>query len=285
MKIISPFQISSEILNLINRAKKYIVFVSPYVNFNNWGGIKQEIEKAKQRGVKIEFITRFDVDNNKSWEQIKALGIEPKLVKNLHAKLYYNETSGIVTSMNLLTSSNLSAIEFGAIYNTKEEINELKYYVKEFLIPHLEKKLPSDNDLFLAKEKFIIILENFISDTFKLNAKCRWSNGQIEISANNRFTLGLDKVKKNMFLYGIISKDESKLSKIFIEDFKNYFKEYNIYLDKGELNAIMVISNKKYTSDNFNYLKVYEKEEILNITVNFIGGLLDFKKDCYNKRN
>jgi len=284
MKIIQPFQISSEILNLINRAKKYIVLVSPYVNFNNWEGIKQEIEKAKQRGVKIEFITRFEVDNNKSWEQIKSLGIEPKLVKNLHAKLYYNETSGIVTSMNLLTSSNLSAIEFGAIYDTKKEIQELKYYVKEFLIPHLEKELPNDNDLFIAKEKFIIILENYISNTFSINAKCRWYNDHIEINANNRFTLGLDKVKKNMFLYGIISKDESKLSKIFIEYFKKSFKEYDIYLDKGELD-IIITSKKKYTSDNFNFLKVFEKKEILDITVNFIGGLLDFKKECYDKRN
>lgn len=104
--------------------------VSPYVDFKNWGGIKQEIEKAKQRGIKIEFITRHDVNNSKSWEQIEALGIKPKLVKNLHAKLYYNEKSGIVTSMNLLTSSNLSAIEFGSIYDTEDEIQQLKYFVK-----------------------------------------------------------------------------------------------------------------------------------------------------------
>ena len=46
MKIIPPYQISSEILNLINQAEKYIVLVSPYVDFKSWGGIKQEIINA-----------------------------------------------------------------------------------------------------------------------------------------------------------------------------------------------------------------------------------------------
>jgi hypothetical protein len=271
---------------MINQAEKYIVLVSPYVNFRNWGGIKQEIEKAKQRGVKIEFITRYDADNNKSWEQVEALGIKPKLVKNLHAKLYYNEKNGIVTSMNLLTSSNLSAIEFGAIYDTKEEIQELKYYVKQFLIPHLEAELPSDEDLYLAKEKFIIALENAISNMTGRYARCKWNNGEININANNQFTIGLDKVQKDLFLYGIISGDESNESDTFIRDFGKQFGGYEVYFDgeKGVAGAMMIESKKSFTSDNFNFLKVPEKKEIITVTCGFIDKLMDFKDECYKKR-
>lgn len=286
MRIIPPYQISSEILNLINQAEKYIVLVSPYVNFKNWDGIKQEIRKAKQRGIKIEFITRYDVDNNKSWEEIEKLGIRPKLIKNLHAKLYYNEKCGIVTSMNLLTSSNLNAIEFGSIYDTKKEVQELKYYVQQFLLPHLETELPSHQDLYLAKEKFIVILENSISDITKRRVKCKWNNGEIDINANNQFTLGLDKVNKDLYLYGIISCDESDESDIFINDFKKQFDNFKTYLDneKGNLNQIITVSKKSFTSDNFNFLKVIEKKEIINVTTKFIDMLMSFKDECYKKR-
>ena len=96
MKIIPPYQITSEILNTINQAEKYIVLVSPYVNFTNWDRIKQDLINAMKRGVKVEFFTRFDSNNSQSWEQIELLGIQPKLIKNLHAKLYYSEKSAIV---------------------------------------------------------------------------------------------------------------------------------------------------------------------------------------------
>lgn len=286
MKIIPPYQISSEIINLIHQAEKYIVLVSPYVNFKNWGSIKQEIKKAIQRGVKIEFITRYDVDNHKSWEQVEELGIHPKLVKNLHAKLYYNEKNGIVTSMNLLTSSNLSAIEFGAIYNTKEEIQELKYFVKQFLIPHLEIQIPKDDDLYLAKEKFIIALENSLSNMGRYS-KCIWSKGVIKINANNQFFLGLDKVKKDLFLSGIISGNESKESEKFIRKFEKEFSRFETFLDgeKGTSCSIVTVSRKSFSSDNFNFLKVSEKKEIIDVTYGFIDMLLNFKEECYKTNN
>jgi len=283
MRIIQPYQISSEILNLINKAEKYIVLVSPYVNFNNWGAIKQEIKKAKKKGIKIEFITRFDVDNNKSWEQIEELGIKPKLVKNLHAKLYYNEKSGIVTSMNLLTSSNLSAIEFGAIYDTENEVKELKYFVKQFLTPHFEAELPSDDDLYLVKEKFIYILESLISETIDKRTKCKWQNGEIHINAKSQFTIGLDIVKKQLSISGIISGNESDDSKNFINKFNNQFSNYTTSLNQavGYLSSILSVSKKAFSSDNFNFLKVNEKKEIINVTCQFIDIMLKFKEESY----
>jgi len=92
MKIIPPYQITSEILNLINEANEYLILVSPYVNFNNWEGIKTDIRNALKRNVKIFFYVRLQSENFTSWEQLEGLGITPKLIKNLHSKLYFNET-------------------------------------------------------------------------------------------------------------------------------------------------------------------------------------------------
>src|SRR5690606_11279893 len=112
MKIIAPYQISSEIINLIHQAKEYLILVSPYIDIQKWDAFKTEFTKAQIRGVKISIYIRYYTGNLKSWKQLEAFGIKPKLIEGLHAILYFNEHIGIVTSMNLLNSSNLSALEF-----------------------------------------------------------------------------------------------------------------------------------------------------------------------------
>lgn len=39
-----------------------------------------------KRGVKIEFCTRLDNENFKSWEQMENLGLKPKMIKKLLIK-------------------------------------------------------------------------------------------------------------------------------------------------------------------------------------------------------
>lgn len=279
MKIIPPYQITSEILNLINEAKEYLILVSPYVNFNNWERIKNDIENALKRNVKIKFYTRLDSENYKSWEQIEALGIEPKLIKNLHSKLYFNEKSGIVTSMNLLTSSNLNAIEFGAIYHTEEELKELKEFVKKYLEPNLEKEKPNDEDLYLAKEKFQIVLQNYLSNSLEQNVTIRWNNGNLSLNVKNQYSLSLDKVRNNFEIYGIISGVEHDNFGVFMTN--SNLKNVEVYLNSSSINAI---SKKSYTNNNFDFLTVAEKKEIMNIVLEFIKELTEFKSYCYINR-
>lgn len=285
MKIIPPYQISSEILNLINEAKEYLILVSPYVNFNNWDRIKIDIENALKRNIKIKFYTRLDGENYKSWEQIEALGIKPKLIKNLHSKLYFNEKSGIVTSMNLLTSSNLSAIEFGAIYNTEEELKELKEFVKKYLEPNLEKDKPKDEDLYLAKEKFQIVLQNYLSHCLSQNVSCKWNNGNLILNANNQYFLSLDKVKNSFVISGIISGLESDNFDLFVQ--KSEIKNSEVILngERGSMSSILIIPKKTFTNNNFDFLSINEKKEILDLALKFVIELTEFKSYCYiNKK-
>ena len=94
---IAPYQISSEIINLIHQAKKYLILVSPYIDIQKWEVFKTELLKAQKREVKISVYIRYDNNNYKSWEQLEAFNIKPKLIEGLHAKLYFNEHTGIVT--------------------------------------------------------------------------------------------------------------------------------------------------------------------------------------------
>lgn len=276
MKIIPPYQITSEILNLINEAKEYIILVSPYVNFNNWERIKVDITNALKRGVEIQFYTRLDSDNHKSWEQIEQLGLKPKLIKNLHAKVYFNEKSGIVTSMNLLTSSNLSAIEFGSIYHTAEELDELKGFIKKHLEPNTESSKPSEEDIYLAKEQFTIILSNFLTNKLNRRVNTRWRNGYIEFNVKNQCYFDVDKGSSRVYIGGRISYLEYEK----FENFKNKYKfdGFQAFANQGD---IYIESEFKLSNSNLNYILVSEKKRLLDITAKFVENLLEYKRVTY----
>ena len=283
MKTIPPHQITNEILNLINEAEEYLILVSPYVNFNNWEHIKRCISNAQSRNVNIIFYTRLDNDNQKSWEQIENLNIDPKLIKNLHAKMYFSEKAGVVTSMNLLVSSNLSAIEFGIICNTKEELFELQDFVKKYLEPNVEKEKPSNDDLYLAKAKFNTILTDYLSRILQKNVSCRWEKGALKINANNQYYASLDKAENKLYISSIISKIEYDSFEVFSKNtqVKN-LADINLYPPKGNsLSSVEIVSRKKFSNSNFDFLMVAEKKEILEIVATFIRELNDHKKYCF----
>lgn len=286
MKIIPPYQISSEILNLINESEKYLIVVSPYVNFKNWDRIKIDIANALKRNVQIIFYTRLDNENFKSWEEIESLGVKPKLIKNLHAKLYFNEKTGIVTSMNLLTSSNLNAIEFGSIYNTKDELVELGSFVKKYLEPNVEKEKPNEDDLYLAKEKFKIVLSNYLSHHLEKHVNCRWQNGVLSINANNQYFIGIEKVKNRLSISGVISGLESLEFDNYFYERKNIFEPHDLFVDgaKGMMCSAVVTSNKSYSHNNLNFLSVMEKKEIIALIHTFICELTEFKDQIYRRK-
>lgn len=284
MKIIPPYQITSEILAVIHEAEAYLILVSPYVDFSNWEAMKAAIQSALKRNVKIKFYVRFEDKNFKSWEQVEALGIVPKLVKNLHTKIYFSEKTGIVTSMNLLTSSNLNGIEFGSIYNTTEEMDELKSYIKKYLEPHIESEKPNDEDLYIAKEKFQILLQNFLSNCLNRRVSCRWQNGVLLINANNTYYLSLDKVRNTVSISGIVSGMESEQFSTFSNN--GNLKNLDLYCNgnEGSMTSFGASSKKSFSNYNFDFLSVKEKKEIMEYSITFIKALTEFKDYCFENR-
>ena len=282
MKIIAPYQISSEILNIINEAKKYLIIVSPYVNFNNWDRIRDDLESAKKRNVQIIFYTRLDNDNFKSWEQIEQLRLKPNLIRNLHSKLYFNESKGIVTSMNLLTSSSLNSIEFGSIYENEQELDELRKYVKQYLEPNVVEDSPNEDDLYLAKEKFTVIFQNFLSNNLNGNVYCKYDNGGFTFNAGSKYFIQLLKAKNELFMSVIISENEAN-------NFDQFRREINLQtlhfqLNRGQNGTYSTIElnhSKKFSNSNFDFLKVDEKKEILDITLVFVCDIMEFKERTY----
>lgn len=109
MKFIPPLEIASKIMTLIEEAEKELILVSPYVEVSKWNKMKSCLKRTVSRNVNILFVARKNATQDLSF--ITELGIEVKLVENLHAKLYINENYAIVTFQNITYYSDINSID------------------------------------------------------------------------------------------------------------------------------------------------------------------------------
>ena len=121
-------------MSLIEEAQKELIIVSPYVNVDYWGKMKSCLERAIERGINITFIVRKNNTDHKTYlNYIKNLKVNLILIDNLHAKLYMNDKYAIVTSQNLLQSSDNNSIEIGYMTTNNMERKELVTFVNQFI--------------------------------------------------------------------------------------------------------------------------------------------------------
>ena len=130
IEISTDDQITTRVLDILRNAKKHVTLVSPYNKF--WMHLSNEIQAAVERGVRVDFIYRND-ERNEAIEWLGGLGVKVHAVEYLHAKIYLNESSVIVTSMNLLESSSKNSMEICISINDEKAQNDVRGYVKTLL--------------------------------------------------------------------------------------------------------------------------------------------------------
>lgn len=111
MKIIGR-AVHSEVEDVIERAQRMLVLVSPY--FKPWHKLTVCIERAIARGVQVVLILRGGEDRERQEEAVQRIQGRPNYVgyvERLHAKVYLSETEAIISSMNLLETSALNSEE------------------------------------------------------------------------------------------------------------------------------------------------------------------------------
>lgn len=287
MKILQPHKISSEILDLIFDAKEYLLIISPYVNLTHWKQLESALIDARKKNIRIDFFVRNEPDNVKSWEQIENLGIVPRLINNLHAKFYLNEKNGVISSMNLLSSSNSNSIEIGCKLENLEELEELKLFVKNFLIPNEIKIKPSEDDLYYIKEKFADILGGSISNRLNKHSKVYFKSGQIIVNAPfGQLNLQVDKVQNKVFVTGILSGLEAdELEKSIPKYIKSLYLDFAVFRGaNGVYDIIQASSKVRLTSSNLDALRMHEKKGLIAGITEFIYDLAAFKKQIYSQK-
>ncbi|MBZ3936201.1 phospholipase D family protein [Methanimicrococcus blatticola] len=118
VKLLDTSHCSAELSDLVKKANKEIILVSPYLQISP--RLLDLLKEASSRNISITLIYRNDKSTEKNSEQLneqknKLSGPNVKIVslENLHAKCYLNESTAIITSMNLYQYSQENNIEFG----------------------------------------------------------------------------------------------------------------------------------------------------------------------------
>ena len=127
-------EVLEQIYGVINYAAVGITLVTPYLTL--WEHLKTKIEDAKNRKIDISFVIR-DFENDKHAQKrpiddLKWLmnhGVKVIEVPNLHAKIYLNEKTVLVSSMNITAPSVTNSREFVMIVKNEDDAKTLRAYV------------------------------------------------------------------------------------------------------------------------------------------------------------
>jgi len=112
MQFLTTKQISGEIERVIREAQKFIILISPYIQISEQ--YLERLRDAEGRRVKIHIVFRKDQlekINEDVFSGCASLNLY--FLDNLHSKCYLNESSAVLTSMNLYDHSERNNREMG----------------------------------------------------------------------------------------------------------------------------------------------------------------------------
>lgn len=274
MKLIKPSQISGEILTLFEEADKKVIIVSPYCKISKWYKLLAKLKSLIERNIEVEFYVREG--ESETIQEIEQFGIEPICIKNLHCKIYMNEKEAIVSSMNLLLSSEMNSLDIAYKTTTKEEYNELLDFYNRYIRKNEKEKMNFDkNYLFeTISNKFerIRIYENENELAIKTpnnNYSCFiWNTGE--------------KKQNKLRISGILTGKEfenSRNSKNEIQKRTNLEIEF---IEAGNrngygYNSVWATSIDFLESQNMNYILPKEVNKISENIIKFISEIQNIK--------
>ena len=142
MRIIEIDQVWNEVKKVVESATDELVLVSPYNDYSV--PLTEAVAKAAET-VRIVAVCREEQkgQESKHFHWLSSIGADVHLVSRLHAKIYYNESKAIVTSMNLLKSSATDSKEIGFVITDTGMRSQIREYVQRDLIAHSQHLAPA----------------------------------------------------------------------------------------------------------------------------------------------
>ena len=117
-ELITDARISGKIEDLISGSGEFVCLICPYL-YHLPALMIKDLKKADERGVRVVLIYKKGlVVQGKEIEKLETIkNVEIYCSERLHAKAYFNEQEGIVTSFNLLSGEASGTIEFGVHFS------------------------------------------------------------------------------------------------------------------------------------------------------------------------
>lgn len=279
MILLKPNNVSGEILNLLDEANEKVIIVSPYCKFDKWYKLVKKLRDLQDRNIEVEFYIRDNEPD--SYKQVAELGITPICIPNLHAKLYLNEKYGIVTSMNLLLSSEINSLELGYKTDTKEEFRELLSFYNTYLLKEKTKELESVVDDWKTR-----LYNSLINKFNRVDAFQDETTVSFKIGSNNyNFFIYSNRRINNLRMSAIISGLEYDYVMSIQNDWNNNFLQYEIIKGRDRhYDSLWATLDVDLKVNNINYLHEVESENVINAVIDFISQTEEIKEYCHKNR-
>lgn len=283
MKLIKPKEISGKIMTLIEEADEKLILVSPYWKIAYWTKFLKTINSIEEKDILVELYVREGEDNRKSIKEIENIGFTPILVNRLHTKLYFNEKYAIVSSMNLLKSSDEESLDIAYMTETIEEYEELiEYYERYLAISKTDITNPFSSFTFLDWTNFIELeLTKNTENKFRLFVE----NQRIIAQGPNRYFIHISNTGKenNINICGILS--SSQMEKIVVHKFEKELKlKVNLYepgFNGFGYCTIWHHSKISLEGQSINELSKKDYKTVTSFIINFIVSVEHFKNNYY----
>src|SRR3970040_59788 len=122
-------EVPGRILSVVRDARKYAVLVTPYLGL--WPHAEDAITVAVKNRVDVKVILRADpqVLNSDDVQWLLLNKVKVATVEGLHAKIYLNETSVVVSSMNLTRGSTTASLDFALTLHADADTGAVREYV------------------------------------------------------------------------------------------------------------------------------------------------------------
>lgn len=273
MQLIKPSQISGEIMTLIEEADKKVILVSPYFRVSKWYKFLNRLDAAKRRNLEVEIYVREG--EYESIDEVLETGFHPITVPNLHTKLYINEKQAIVSSMNLLLSSDTSSLDIALkTENTKEHNELLEYYTR-----YIKNAVPASTLTFNSKYNWRDELDKGLLQVLGKEAYITELEGKLQIQTSNKYEAFIANNRTNdLRIFGILSGKEFD----FATNNQNIFQASNmvIELQEGRRGYYDTVwgTIKGLKSYNINELKNEDQALVIDAIIKFITGIEQLKK-------
>lgn len=124
MKIINPRKNIDSVISLIKNAKKRVVIVSPFNDLLGWDELKAAINSANEH-LEVSYYVR-EGEGRKGIDGINATVYEVPL---LHAKMFFSEGEGIISSGNLTNHPDINWF----CYLNDEEYKDIVGFFKTYI--------------------------------------------------------------------------------------------------------------------------------------------------------
>lgn len=199
----------------------------------------------------------------------------------LHAKFYFNETSGLITSLNLLGSSNSNSIEIGSQLETAEELDVLRQFVQQYLAPPQLGRPANNEDKRFNAQDFSQILADYLKEVVDKSCSVkREPDKSLSIQAlHNSFSAAIESPSNQFTMDGIISGREADRYKAKrIKYFTSLAVRYEMQRGgDGYYDMIQATLTQPLSTSNFNKLTPAEKKYLCTLITDFLRAVRAFK--------